>query len=322
MPRLSRGGRQGGLCRAEYGHEVLAHLARIADALRDAERIEAFQDLDGERSADPGCIAILRSGKQSLGAGARHYRGIGGERRQRRLGIEAVIGDAHQLAGPALSVQQVFEDRLLQPQAQRQFRDRWRREAGLEQRRQYRLPHPLIRGIEGRVVSGQPHDRAAHLELARIGQFSQQVDKRVRREIGRELQAQRLELDARGLRLRTMKFGKHCEHPIAKRCGDCAWQGDAPLPAKHRRIGQLVQRSRPFGGEIEHGLEPREIDRLVRGLQHFGERRFGARLFQCCKRRQACSGRATRRRRERIGHDAAAQGAAGGLVAQDVAVTI
>ena len=73
--------RQRRLRRTEYRHEVLVHLARIADALCDSERVEELEDFYDAGSADSGRVAILRGAEQALRGRARDERGIGGKAR-------------------------------------------------------------------------------------------------------------------------------------------------------------------------------------------------------------------------------------------------
>src|SRR5688572_32738793 len=95
--RLHGLGRCGG--RAQYRYEILAHLARVADPLCDAEPVEELEDLDRETAADAGRVAVLRGGELAvrlrLSGGLRDR----GERRERRAGVEALAGHAHHFAG-------------------------------------------------------------------------------------------------------------------------------------------------------------------------------------------------------------------------------
>src|SRR4051812_21920062 len=47
----------------EYRHEILAHLAHVADALRDAEPVETFENFNREPAPDAAAIAELRGGE-------------------------------------------------------------------------------------------------------------------------------------------------------------------------------------------------------------------------------------------------------------------
>src|SRR5688572_26905650 len=149
--RLHGLGRCGG--RAQYRYEILAHLARVADPLCDAEPVEELENLDREAAADAGRVAVLRRGEQAvrlqLCGGLRDR----GERRERRAGVEALAGHAHHFARLRLAVEEILDDRLLQFHLDGEIAQRWGVEARGFERRTQRLPQAIVGRIRRRVVS-------------------------------------------------------------------------------------------------------------------------------------------------------------------------
>src|SRR3970282_2954580 len=96
------GGRLRWRSSAQYGHEILAHLARVAHALRDAEGVEEFQDLDREAPANARRVAVLRGGESIRARACKRVRS-GGQRGERCARIEAVRGHSHDLAAAAIA---------------------------------------------------------------------------------------------------------------------------------------------------------------------------------------------------------------------------
>src|SRR5215212_7049953 len=95
-------------CSAEYGHEILAHLAHVADALGDAEAVEALEDFDCQAAPDAAAVAKLRGGE----AGRRALRDDlrdGGKLRERRLRIKTLGRHTDNFTGARLAMQKILE---------------------------------------------------------------------------------------------------------------------------------------------------------------------------------------------------------------------
>ena len=107
--------RRGG---AEDRNEILPHLARVADAPRNAQRIEELEYLDGETPAEARRIAELRGGEETIGLRLRGGLGDRCKRRKRGSRIEAVRRHLVEVAALRLAVQEVLDDGLLQLERQ------------------------------------------------------------------------------------------------------------------------------------------------------------------------------------------------------------
>src|SRR5687768_7788332 len=112
------GSRPGAGCQGrggtEYRNRVLAHLARVTDALSDAETVEEFEDLDGEAAPGADRIPILGRSERPAGGCLRYLRRGSGKRRHRRPRIEALGRDAQRIAAAALAVQEVLQRGVLE----------------------------------------------------------------------------------------------------------------------------------------------------------------------------------------------------------------
>src|SRR5688500_9518224 len=269
-------GRPGGLGGAQYRHEILARLAGIADALGDAQRVERFQDLDRETTADARRIAELR-GRE--GGGARERVRRGREDGERRARVEAVRRHPQDLAGAALAVQEVLEGGLLELERRRELGHRGRGEARRLQRGKDELPHPLVLGIRGCIVTRNAQAAARYFELALVGELARERLECLDRQLRRKPLLQRRGFHADRLRVSAVEFAHRGERLLAQAVASGARDPGAALLAEDHDARGVVQRRGALGLEREYPLEARDVHSAGRILER-RQRRLGRALLQ------------------------------------------
>nr|WP_221938301.1 hypothetical protein [Mycobacterium sp. KBS0706] len=296
--------------------------AQVAPPQRHAVAVEELQDLNRDLAAAVHLITELRRGEAGLMGLAQLLQDaddLGRGRAQEEMVMRHLVDPAH----PPGALQQPADLRLLDAGLAGDVAHPRRPEPGLAAEPRMDLgPQDLVGLGQMRFVAGQPDPGAVQRHLAGPRHHPQQGGEGRRGQARLRRQAQPLEADAGQVGVVAVEAVQRLQQPLGQPRPVLRGQGQ-PLFARHdlHQAEPFGQRVHPVGAQRPVAAEGGEVDQLRRHRQQRHQRGLRVVERQCRQLGHPLRAAPLARRRPQVDQPAAADGALGRGVADDIAVT-